>query len=642
MAGSAGLAAPSAAALEAPAGWSLSRRGALSVLVPPERDSHIVVLLVPAAKAANGEQAVARLWRELGVTPPPLQGEAPLPDALGWVERRALTYAAGAGEADAGRRVTLLRQRSPTHWSLVLQDLSAANAERRAAAVLEVVGSVEAPGYQRESFAGRRALPLDGARLATLRAFVEQARRELLVPGVALAIVQKDRVVLAEGFGERKLGGGQRPDANTLFMVASTTKPLTSLMAARLVDQGRLAWSAPVRPLLPQLQLADPAAADQLQVRHLFCACSGVPRRDFVFLLNRDLHTPEAALAAMVRLHPNSAPGAVFQYSNQMAAAGGYLAARVAHPDLELGVAYDRAMEELVFRPLGMESTTLAFDRALAQPNLAQPHGISLSGKAAAIDPGVNRSVVASRPAGGVWSSANDMLRYVALELRGGLLPDGGRLLSTAALKKRWQPGVTIDRDRSYGLMLEVDRSLGIPVISHNGALLGYRSLLFWLPEHDLGAVVLTNGDLGDRLVELVHRRVLEMVFNGSPKAEAELVQLVETAAAEREALAKGLTLPADPLLAARLASHYRSPDLGPLALRRQEGQTLFDFGWTVTPVGSKVAADGAVSFVFTGAVLVGPEFGMAADGRTLEMREHQQIYRYEAVPHPARQEPKR
>jgi len=109
----------------------------------------------------------------------------------------------------------------------------------------------------------------------------------------------------------------------------------------------------------------------------------------------------------------------------------------------------------------------------------------------------------------------------------------------------------------------------------------------------------------------------------------------VQAARAEREALAKGLTLPADPLLAARLASHYRSPDLGPLAVRQQGGQTLFDFGWTVTLVGSRVAADGSVSFVFTGAMLVGPEFGMAADGRTLEVREHQQVYRYGAVQAP-------
>ena len=633
---------PAAEALEAPPAWSLSRRGALTLLEPPERDSRLVVLLLPIAAAASGEQAVSRFWRELGEAAPPLQGEVPLPDALGWVERRELTYGPVASDAEASRSVVLIRQRSATHWSFVLQDLSAATAERRAAAVQEVVGGLEAPGYLRESFAGRRALPLAGTRLAELRGFVERARRELQVPGVALAILQKDRVVLAEGFGERRLGGGQRPDADTLFMVASTTKPLTSLMAARLVDQGRLAWSAPVRPLLPQLQLADPEAVDRLQVRHLFCACSGVPRRDFVFLLNRALHTPEAALAAMARLQPNSAPGAVFQYSNQMAAAGGYLAARVAHPEWELGAAYDRAMEELVFRPLGMTSSTLAFDRAQAQPNLAQPHGITLSGHAAAIDPDVNRSVLAYRPAGGVWSSANDMLRYVALELRGGLMPDGGRLLSTAALQERWRPVVRIDRGLSYGLMLEVDRSLGIPVISHNGALHGYRSLLFWLPEHDLGAVVLTNGDQGERLLEVVQRRLLELVFDGRPEAEGALAQSVQAGRAEREAQAQGITLPADPRLAARLASHYRSPDLGSLAVRRQGGQTLFHFGWTVSPVGSRVAADGRVTFVTTGVALAGLEFGMGSDGRTLEVRDHQQIYRYEVVPHPARQEPKR
>jgi len=185
-----------------------------------------------------------------------------------------------------------------------------------------------------------------------------------------------------------------------------------------------------------------------------------------------------------------------------------------------------------------------------------------------------------------------------------------------------------------------VDRSLSIPVISHSGALLGYRSLLFWLPEHDLGAVVLTNGDQGERLLEVVQRRVLEQVFNGRTRAEAELTQLVKTTAAERQALAKGITLPADPLLAARLASHYRSPDLGPLAVRRQGGHTFFDFGWTESPVGSKVAADGSVSFVPTAPSLLvlELEFGLdGADGRTLQVREHQQIYRYEAVPEPKR-----
>lgn len=625
---------PSAlSAQEVPVGWSLTRRGALTLLVPPERDSRIAVLLLPMAEAASGEQAVARLWQALGESPPPLEGEAPLADDLGWVERRTLTYADRAPGAYVGRTLTLIRQRSATHWSVVLQDLSAANAERRAAAVRQVVDGVEAPGHQRESFAGRRALPLEGERLAALRAFVEQARRELEVPGLALAIVQKDRVVLAEGYGERRLGGGDRPDADTLFMVGSTTKPLTSLLAARLVQQGRLAWTAPVAPLLPELQLGDPAAVGQLQVRHLFCACSGVPRRDFPWGLNSTMRTPEAAVAAMARLQPNSPPDAVFQYSNQMAAAGGFLAARVAHPGLELGVAYDRAMEEQVFRPLGMAATTLAFDRALAQPNLALPHGVTLSGRSVVMDPGVNRSLMGIRPAGAVWSSANDMVRYVALELRGGVLPDGQRLLPTSALQERWRPQVSAGRDLSYGLMLMADRTLDTPVIWHNGATSGYRSLVFWLPEHDLGAVVLTNGEQGGALGLLMQRRLLEIVFQGSPRAEAQLAEMKAAARGEKEALAKGLTLPADGRLAARLASRYHSPDLGTLTVRRVGGQTQFDIGWAVSPVGTRVDSDGRVVVVTTAPELQGVEFEMAgADGRTLEVREHQQVYRYEAV----------
>lgn len=620
---------PATGALQAPAGWTISRRGDLTVLVPPENDSRIVVLQVPASAMTSGEQAVAELWRQLGEVPPPPLGDAPLPAELGWKERRAVTYSSGS------RSVVLIRQHSNTHWGLVLQDLSAANAERRAAAVQMVVDSVQAPAYTRESFAGRRAQPLTASHQNTLRAFVEKARKELKVPGVALAIMQKGRVVMAEGFGEQRLGSGQRVDGDTLFMVGSTTKPLTSLLAARLVDEGRLDWNAAIGPLLPELQLEDPAAAGRLQVRHLFCACSGVPRRDIPWALNRDVQTPEGVLRSMARLQPNSPPDAVFQYSNQMAAAAGYLAARVVYPDLELGAAYNRAMAELVIRPLGMASTTLDFDQALSSTNLAEPHGFNITGDVVAIDPDSNRSLLGIRPAGAAWSSANDMLRYVALELRGGKLPDGRRLLSEEALRARWRPQVEIGRDSAYGLLLVRDESLGTPMLWHNGSTSGYKSLIWWLPEHDLGAVVLTNCDQGDTLVDVVRRRLLELTFAGDRIAEGELAQMAAANQATRADLVKGLALPADPWLVAQLAPQYLNPDLGPLSVRRQGDQILFDLGGVVSLVGSKIDNAGRGTFVTIGPAIQiqGLEFMLnGPDGQTLELRDKHQIYRYEAT----------
>ncbi len=487
-------------------------------------------------------------------------------------------------------------------------------------------------GQTPESLAGRPAAALEGARLAALNAFVEKARQQLQVPGVAVGILQGDRVVLARGYGVRRLGLNHRPDADTLFMVGSASKPLTSLLMARLVDQGRLSWSTPVAQLLPELRLADPALTAQLQARHLLCACSGVPRRDLPLFLNFHGVTPEGMLQAMAALKPTAALGSTFHYSNQMVAAAGFLAGRAAFPALEPGAAYDRAMTELLFHPLGMAATTLGFDEALRRPNLAWPHGFNATGRLVGVNPAVNRSVVPARPSGGVWSNVNDMLRYVALELREGRLADGQLLLSRAAMRERRTPQVTAGENVSYGLGLVIDRSLGTPLLEHSGSTAGYQSLVFWLPEHQLGAVVLSNGDQGAVLALLLQQRLLELVLGARPEAEAELPRQRALFRAQRQRTFQGLSLPPDPRAAARLASRYRSPDLGVLQVRRQGRRILFDFGGFVSSVGSRRSNGGSWAFVTSDAGQPGLEFlSPDRDGRTLLVRENQHTYRYTA-----------
>jgi len=124
-------------------------------------------------------------------------------------------------------------------------------------------------GFTRESFARRKAATLDAARLARLSAFTEQAMQELRVPGVAVGIVQNGKVVFADGFGVRELGKPEKPDANTLFMVASNTKALTTLMLAKLVEAHRFGWETPVTSLLPSFKLGDTTTTRQVLVKHL-------------------------------------------------------------------------------------------------------------------------------------------------------------------------------------------------------------------------------------------------------------------------------------------------------------------------------------------------------------------------------------
>src|SRR6185295_9387799 len=142
-------------------------------------------------------------------------------------------------------------------WLVMIYDVSQPVGEKRAAQIGLVFDRLFPKGYDRETFAGKTAHPLTPERLAELRRFVETGRQALKVPGVAVGIVQGGKVVFAEGFGVRELGNPQPVDADTLFMVASNTKAMTTLLLAKLVEQGKMTWDTPVTSLMPSFKLGD-------------------------------------------------------------------------------------------------------------------------------------------------------------------------------------------------------------------------------------------------------------------------------------------------------------------------------------------------------------------------------------------------
>jgi CubicO group peptidase (beta-lactamase class C family) len=229
--------------------------------------------------------------------------------------------------------------------------------------------------------------------------------------------------------------------------------------------------------------LGDSQLAEKLLVRHLVCACAGFPRKDMPWIVG----VPAEAKASLVfdRLalsSPTSGIGEAYGYSNLMAAAGGYLAGSVAYPDLEIGAGFDRAMDELVFRPLGMNDTTFDMERAKAG-NFASPHGAGINGSIQLATLAPNHVIVPYRPAGGAWSSAHDMIRYLALEAREGLLPSGDRLVSTSNLLERRRASVRVNPTATYGLGFVTDTTWEVPIVRHAGSIAGYRSEVTIFPD---------------------------------------------------------------------------------------------------------------------------------------------------------------
>src|SRR5262249_46216705 len=149
--------------------------------------------------------------------------------------------------------------------------------------------------------------------------------------------------------------------------------------------------------------------------------------------------TPASAMKSLATMQPTSKFGEVFQYSNLMAAAAGYVGAKVIAPSREPGAAYDEGMRTRIFEPAAMHNTDLDFARGM-RGNYARPHGDDVDGNPALARMDLNYSVVPVRPAGGVWTSAHDFIRYVQMELARGKLPNGRQLVSADAVTARLEP----------------------------------------------------------------------------------------------------------------------------------------------------------------------------------------------------------
>lgn len=612
----------------APAGWTLETRVAVNLLTPPEADSRIVLADVDAADA---DAAMQKAWAASGLAAKwPVKTAADLPARDGWDAIREYRYETSAND----RRFVLARaMRNDGQWTVAIGDFSTSVFEKRTGQILVVVDTLLPKGHDRESFAGKRAHVLDAGRIAQLTQFIENARQQFDVPGVAIGIVQGGKVVFADGFGVRELGKTEKVDADTRFMIASNTKALTTLMLARQVEQGAFGWETPVTQLLPSFRLGDADTTRQVRVKHLICACTGLPRQDMEWLFQSENATSESVTAALAGMQPTSGFGALYQYSNPMAAAAGFAGGHVLHPDKTLGDAYDAAMQSLVFDPLGMAATTFDYAQAL-RGNHATPHGTDVDGHTRVASMDLNYSIIPARPAGAAWSTVNDLLRYVQMELGNGLLPDGTRYIGEAPLLERRKPQVAIGKNAGYGMGLMVDRTWGIPVVHHGGDMIGFHSDMLWLPEHGVGAVILTNSDPGVQLRGPFQRRLLEVLFDGKPQAAESIATQVRRVKDGIAAERKRLAVPADADVVGTLAAAYRSAELGDIAVQDKNGATWFDFGGWRSEIASRRNDDGTQSLITVSPGVEGFEFVVAgqAGTRALVLRDAQHEYRFDAV----------
>lgn len=621
--------APVGAQFSDPADWAKSAENSVIRFAAPEGNFQLVIVTVGAA--ADARAAVDAAWSRVQA------GAAPVPEAItpagagnGWDERYTVSYetppaAASIRAASASR--------SGTGWTVLLIDGAMATYAKRSAAVSLLQQSLRPAGYAPESFAGVAAHRLTPERIDALREFVATAANTLGVPGVGLAFIDQGKVVWQGGVGVKAVGSPEPVDAHTKFMIASNTKGMATLLLSILADDGKLAWDQKVVDLYPDFRLGSEEVTQSVLVRHLVCACTGLPRKDYAFILAEPGAPASDTFTQLAVTTPTSKFGELFQYNNLMASAAGYLGGYLSYPRMELGAAFDRAMEERIFKPLGMVDTT--FDFAVGMKgDWAPPHGLDLDGTTVRLPNDFNATVYPHRPAGGAFSSAADMAHYVQLELSKGIGPDGKRIVSEKNIVERRLRGVSVGENRWYGMGLFERVVSGVPVVTHGGTLQGYHSIFYVLPEAQIGAVILTNADPGAAMLEPFLRRLLEVVYDGKPEAETMIAAAAARQKAQVAVRRERLTVPGDPAVVAGLARRYRSAEGLMVSISERDGAPWLKAGFIEGPFATRKNADGSVSIVSSGAGLVSFDAEVGSDGgvRTLKVRDAQHDYVYREV----------
>jgi CubicO group peptidase (beta-lactamase class C family) len=342
------------------------------------------------------------------------------------------------------------------------------------------------------------------------------------VPGLGLAVVKDGRVVVARGYGVRKLGDTAAVDARTLFGIASNTKVFTATALGLLVEEGKLAWDGPVINYLPWFQMYDPYVTRELTIRDLLVHRSGLGLGAGDLLWWPPSTYNRGEIARRLRyIRPATSFRSAYAYDNVLYLVAGEVIEAVG------GQRWEDFVSSRVLAKVGMTDSNVRHSAAAGGGNLATPHA-AIDGNVRPIQPFDSDN---TNPAGGINASAADMAKWMNVLLAEGQLPDGSRLFSAATWRQISTP-VTPEPNappppelpalrsnfRAYALGLEARDFMGHLVLTHTGGLPGYVSRVLLVPDLKLGVTVLTNQESGEAFNAIAY--AVAEAYLGEPRSQ--------------------------------------------------------------------------------------------------------------------------
>lgn len=336
------------------------------------------------------------------------------------------------------------------------------------------------------------------ARFEAAVSLAQEKMREYQVPGIALGIVDKGSATI-RGLGVTSVEDPLPITAHTVFPIASISKTFAATAMMRLVEQGKVDLRAPVRTYLPDFRVQDEAVSRDVTVWHLLTHSGGWEGQ--VSGPDRGEDTLRNFVAAQGDLRQLAPPGAVWSYNN----AGFSFAGRAI--EAVTGMSINRAVRDLVFRPLGLEHAGTTAGEFITS-RFALGHAARGGNPPLLQKPFVPSTSVT---AGGVGLCMADLLAYATFHMGDGTASQGDRVLNRATLELMRTPQLRKQgTDDDMGIAWHL-RTIGpIHVAAHGGTLAGHILLLELVPERNFAIAILTNSNSGWRLIQDVERAALK------------------------------------------------------------------------------------------------------------------------------------
>lgn len=438
--------------------------------------------------------------------------------------------------------------------------------------------------------------PTSNAPPTDLDAYVSQSMKTFDVPGMAVTIVKDGKILVAKGYGVRKLGETTPVDEFTMFAIGSNTKAFTTAALATLVDEGKLAWDDPVYQRLPGFVMYDPYVSHEMTIRDLLTHRSGMGlgEGDLLFWPH-STYTRDDIIHKLRYMKPASSFRSHYAYDNLLYMTAGQIIPAVT------GISWDDYIRQRIFKPLGMAHSTVSSKDIKAGDDYSSPHS-RVDGKLQAI-PLEDLDNVG--PAGSINSCAADMAKWVQLQLNRGKFADGsGRLFTEQRSKEMWSPQTILPTGdppaplaglkanfADYALGWGLRDYHGRRLVGHTGGVGGFVSRVMLVPEENLGVVVLTNAEEGGAFDSILYH-VLDHYFHLPPTdwianykkvkddEEKDAAETVKKAEAGRA----GESKPSLPL--EKYAGTYNDAWYGPITIRSENGGLVISFDHTPTMIG--------------------------------------------------------